>query len=412
MLTTKGLLWAIAGTTLILLGVGTGSLAATLLGAALILHLALALVLLARPSLDISLSAKRDRVTEGDAFPVSLEIDNRSRRSMVLEWRLDLDPVFREGPEPVGGTIVLPGGRATERSLSPVPELHGPRSVGPVRVLIRDPAGLVAREIEAAREVPCLVLPRVEDLRSVPLRSRMVTPYIGVHEVQRPGDGFEFYALRSYEPGDSIRSINWRASARSSDMIVNQRLKESFAAVTVLVDGRAWEGAGIAKHAPWQRSARAAASLAFDFMQARDRVTFHVLRDELQTVRAQAPDRQRRTILELLASGDSSGHASLVSTVEDMVPSLRSRSLFIVATSLEAEPGLADVLRSLVARDIGVLLVTPGSRWPDDEDDPRVHAAMERRRQELAACQASGAAVVEVPPDQLLSPLLSEVVHA
>ena len=48
----------------------------------------------------------------------------------------------------------------------------------------------------------------------------------------------EFYALREYLPGDSFRSINWKALARTGEMMVNEKTRDAVTDVFVIVDTR------------------------------------------------------------------------------------------------------------------------------------------------------------------------------
>lgn len=412
MLTAKGILWSAAGLALAVVGLGLNAPAVSLLGIAMGLHVALAWARLGSPKLEGDLTLHRDPLTEHESLPLTATLTNRSRRPTLVRYRVDLPGTFEQGERPAAGTTILSADQTERIDADVTPGLHGPYEVGPLRVLAEDPGGIVVRDIEVSDAQRLLCFPRVEDLRDQPLKSRMATPYIGLHEVQQPGDGFEFYALRQYESGDSIRMINWRASARTEEMIVNQRVKESFAKVTVLLDGRAWEGMGIRKHAPWFRGARAAAALAEAFMGARDRVTFRVLGDEVHEVKPQAPTRQRRQILETIAGHRPTGTRSLAAYVEEILPRLRPRSLFVLVTSLEGEPGIGQAVKQLRAREIPVLVVTPGSRWPDDVDDETVQQALDRRQRQLDECRGAGATVIEFPPDQLLTVTVQQAVLA
>ncbi len=49
---------------------------------------------------------------------------------------------------------------------------------------------------------------------------------IGESPIDKPGVGTEFYDIRKYNPGDDYRQINWKATARMSDLIVNEKLRE------------------------------------------------------------------------------------------------------------------------------------------------------------------------------------------
>lgn len=411
MITAKGVAWTATGAGLVLLGTSIGSTPLVLLGSALGLHVAVAWALLGRPHITGSLAIERHEVVEKNRLRVDAIIENGSRRPILARYKIGAPGTFEDPEDIATGSAVLQPGQQTDLGGTLVPLLHGAYQVGPLEVLIEDPAGLVSRELTVAEGQRLLAFPQTEEIRDLPLSSRMVTPYIGAHEVQQPGDGFEFYALRQYESGDSIRSINWRASARTDELIVNQRVKESFASVNVLVDGRAGEKVGIRKHAPWYRNARAGAGMAVSFMKARDQVTFHLATDDLETIKPKTPTRQRKQILELLAANDPHGEMSLEEKIKEMVPQLRPRSLFILVSSLENEPGVADALKQLRVREIPVLVITPGSKWPDP-DDPVAKAATEAHEAGVEAARRSGARVVEWEPDQLLEVTMREVLYA
>ena len=53
--------------------------------------------------------------------------------------------------------------------------------------------------------------------------------------------GSEFHALREYVPGDDLRRINWKASARSDDLMVRETALEGVRRCTVVLDTSAAE---------------------------------------------------------------------------------------------------------------------------------------------------------------------------
>ena len=62
--------------------------------------------------------------------------------------------------------------------------------------------------------------------------------YSGATTLKTPGPGMEFYALWEYLPGDSFRSINWKALARTGEMMVNEKTRDAVTDVFVIVDTR------------------------------------------------------------------------------------------------------------------------------------------------------------------------------
>ena len=59
------------------------------------------------------------------------------------------------------------------------------------------------------------VFPQVRDIEEALLKSDVPNMYTGATTLKTPGPGMEFYSLREYIPGDSFRSINWKAFART-----------------------------------------------------------------------------------------------------------------------------------------------------------------------------------------------------
>src|SRR4029078_7562865 len=76
--------------------------------------------------------------------------------------------------------------------------------------------------------------------------------------------------LRDFVPGDRVRSINWRASARRQGLVVNERHPERNPDVVILVDSFVDLVAG--DRSTLDDTVRAAATLASRYLERRDRV--------------------------------------------------------------------------------------------------------------------------------------------
>ena len=55
--------------------------------------------------------------------------------------------------------------------------------------------------------------PRTERLREI-VQPRETQAFTGSEVARTKGDGIEYADIRDFVPGDRVRSINWRASAR------------------------------------------------------------------------------------------------------------------------------------------------------------------------------------------------------
>ncbi|BBZ74044.1 DUF58 domain-containing protein [Mycobacterium paraseoulense] len=59
---------------------------------------------------------------------------------------------------------------------------------------------------------------------------------LGAHLTRHIGPGVEYADIRTYVPGDQLRSVNWPVSARRRQLHVTQRLTDRAADVVVLID--------------------------------------------------------------------------------------------------------------------------------------------------------------------------------
>ena len=84
------------------------------------------------------------------------------------------------------------------------------------------------------------------------------------------GEGIEYADIRDFVPGDRVRSINWRASARRQTLVVNERHPERNTDVVLFVDSFVDVRNG--DRSVLEDAVRAAATLATRYLERRDRV--------------------------------------------------------------------------------------------------------------------------------------------
>ena len=125
---------------------------------------------------------------------------------------------------------------AHHRETVSLPSLpRGVYVVGPVTYEKTDPVGLVTRRFETGRSVELFVAPRVTDL-SV-FAGGLTHDLDGATSRQLSMSDLAFHALREYVPGDDLRHVHWRSSAKAGELLVRQYHETHRGHVTVLVDG-------------------------------------------------------------------------------------------------------------------------------------------------------------------------------
>jgi uncharacterized protein (DUF58 family) len=254
---------------------GLGLLAALVLGRAELAVLAapfalvlfFGLALSQPPDVRVSLEIDRERQVEGEEVNASLEV-----RTHLPVARLELLLALPDGLETDAPNPVLLGLDLDERRELEVPLrcVHwGAYLVGRVHVRVQERFGLLAYERSYDLRRPLKVYPRGEALDKL-LRPLQTLSFAGSQTTGTRGDGIEFADLRPFAPGDRIRRINWRATARRGEPWVNETHPERNTDVVIFLDtfAEARSGAG----STLDLAVQAAGALAGEYIRAKDRV--------------------------------------------------------------------------------------------------------------------------------------------
>ena len=101
------------------------------------------------------------------------------------------------------------------------PTSRGVYTFGSLLAYASSPIGLVRRRFSSAAGSIVKVYPSYLHLRHFQLLAAADQNVVGSKKIRRLGHSMEFEKIKSYVQGDDIRSINWKASARSGDLMVN-----------------------------------------------------------------------------------------------------------------------------------------------------------------------------------------------
>lgn len=176
------------------------------------------------------------QVIAGESAAVALTVTNAARhRSPPVSLADPFDGgrhLARFGLAPLGAGERLSGGYL----LPPTP--RGRYLVGPLRLSLTDPFGLVRRAVTGAPASPVVVHPRLVHLERPALRQSVDRFGAGGRGTFEPG-GEEFAALRPYRAGDDLRHVHWPSTARMDQLMVRQTDAAAEPRCTVAVDLRA-----------------------------------------------------------------------------------------------------------------------------------------------------------------------------
>jgi uncharacterized protein (DUF58 family) len=235
------------------------------------LPLAVGLHLARPPEVRAWVEVERERALEQDELAVEVVVASEQ----PVE-RLELLLVVPDGLAVASGasTVSVRLGWDDERTIALRLRClrWGNYQVGDVRLRARDRLGLLAWEQQLDCRSLLRVYPLPETLRRIvpPVATQ---PSSGNEVARQRGEGLEFADLRDFEPGDRVRSINWRASARRSgvgELVVNERSPERNADVILFLDTFADARAG--GRSTLELAVRATSTLASHYLERRDRV--------------------------------------------------------------------------------------------------------------------------------------------
>ncbi|WP_248579664.1 DUF58 domain-containing protein [Nocardioides sp. InS609-2] len=198
-------------------GQATGLGELRLIGLAGMVALVIAVPFAVLPTrVDARLSVQPRHTTAGGRGLARLEVTN------LLPAPL-LHPTVRIPVEHRQTYLRLPllrRGRPAAEEVDVPTERRGVVDIGPVWGTRADPLGLLRREQRWADPVEFYVRPRIVGLQ--PLPPGGLHDLEGVPSDQTSMTDLAFHALREYVPGDDLRHVHWRSSARAGELLVRQ----------------------------------------------------------------------------------------------------------------------------------------------------------------------------------------------
>ena len=243
-----------------IISIMTGRADAAVLAAPWAVLLALGLTRANRPTVVGSVTTGSDRVLAGDPVEVVTRISGADG------WvRAGFRPATGFWPTRIGesgdghGSFVAAGtgstdstnaadvadvaqaDRPTELRATLTAEAWGSHDVGRVEIEVHEPYGLLRWSGSLHTPSSLRVHPRPIDIQQL-LTPFFVRRLTGAHRSRSVGRGVEYADIRHYTFGDSVRDINWRASARSQDLLVSERHPDRSTDVILLLDSFAESG--------------------------------------------------------------------------------------------------------------------------------------------------------------------------
>jgi uncharacterized protein (DUF58 family) len=346
-------------------------------------------------AVDVSLAASPRRLALRRTLPASVRLTDSTRSTLTLTNLSGrrMRALVRDAWQPSAGAtanrhpIDLPDGES-RRVVTPLrPTRRGDRLADVVTIRSFGPMRMAARQVSVRVPGRLRVLPEFASRRHLPSRLARLRELDGRTAVQVRGAGTEFDSLREYVIGDDVRSIDWRATARRSEVVVRTWRPERDRRVMIVLDTGRLAAGRIGDLPRIDASIEAALLLSALASRAGDRVDL-IAYD--RRIRSQVSGVAGPRILPALADALAPVDPALIETdwpgiVGAVQQRLSQRALVVLLTTLEpaaVESGLLPVVGPL-AHDHTVVLASVA--------DPEVAALRSGRGSAAEAFDAAAA---------------------
>lgn len=285
--------------------------------------------------LGVHRTATPARLRAGSPARIDLTIRNQGRRWTPLIHAHDSVQGSR------GASLMLasirPGHHAHIAYRLPT-QRRGVLKVGPLDLVLGDPMGLTQARLRAAEVTTLMVHPYLMELKALTAIAGRDPTADQQPKRALANAGDEFFALRPYVMGDELKRVNWRASARSDDLVVRQEERPKTGRITVILDRRQ----EVYDYDGFERAVSAALSALHSGFRGGDALRFLTSASSTVTdVRSRA---DLDAIDEQLALVSTTESASLVRSMEEQTKLGRGGTLVVITGQL------TDHIEKVVAR--------------------------------------------------------------
>ena len=185
-----------------------------------------------------SIQAERilpDKLSNGDKNPIQIQLANNYLFKVSLKLIDELPFQFQKRDFSLDSVIKSGGSKTYDYMVKPTE--RGVYSFGSLNIFASSPIGFLAKKtaFDSSKTVP--VYPSFLQLRKYDLIAftNRLFEY-GLKKIRRIGHTMEFEQIKDYIQGDDIRNINWKATAKKGQLMVNQFQDEKSQPIYSVID--------------------------------------------------------------------------------------------------------------------------------------------------------------------------------
>ncbi len=227
-------------------------------------------------------------------------------------------------------------------------------------VFAMDPFGCIQQNILIEAKADFILHPQYKKFKLFKSYPWKTVSSPGIVSTCRSGSSTDFFGIREYHPGDSIRKLDWKMTAKHPHKyFIREFEQESNSEIDIIVDGRKNMDIQIRDKRLFELEINLAASLAEMFLTQGNRVGLSVAGENQETILPGYGKRQLQKILNGLAKAKTGNDGS-----NDVIYSLPIRQYSAKAQLFFLSPYDYNDLsyyRMLRSRGFQIVLISPDS---------------------------------------------------
>ena len=176
-----------------------------------------------------------NRLNLGDENSVVLTIMNKTGQPINFSL-IEGYPVEMQMRASVYKGIIGSNGKK-EFKYQFIPKRRGEFLFGDAFVIIRSMFFLVSRRVDAPLQETVHVYPSVLQMKKYELQVfQQQKTSNGIKKIRRLGNNSDFEQIKNYVQGDELKTINWKATSRRNELMVNQYQEEKSQSIYCIID--------------------------------------------------------------------------------------------------------------------------------------------------------------------------------
>jgi uncharacterized protein (DUF58 family) len=195
--------------------------------------------------------------------------------------------------------------------------------------------------------------------------------FAGEYHAIFKGQGMEFSEVRPYQPGDDVRTIDWKVSARTGQLFIKRYVEERELTVMLLLDASASGEFGTATRLKREIAAELGAVLAHAAIRNNDKVGLLIFTDRVELfIRPRKGSRHVMRLSRDLLAFEPTGRGTNIRLGLDTINRvLKRRAIIFLISDFLAPPQEYASSLQLSSRRHDLIAVTLGDpreqKWPD-----------------------------------------------